>query len=533
MLRILIADDEVSIIQLIRKLIKPGLPHEIVGEATDGKSALELIEQRHPDIVVTDIRMPGISGIELLRAARERGIPAEFIIISGYKDFCYAKDAIKYGVAEYLLKPIRADELNGALEAIEEKQGEREKLQTRIADMEQAIAQDKARKRREVMASYVRRLAGRAAEEADFACAWEEIFHIQQGIFAVLILKLDVEEAVEESFLSRNLEVLGDKYYRAVREDCFDVEMYCKDTRCYLLMHMEEQKYPGILRKVELLLKDKITPYNLYQVSAAAGSVERSTGRLENVFSSADYAIRQRLVGGRGKLDVCNEKTDFRMPVQLSGEARQQLDHILFDRDETAFREWYDRAYQEARRQFRENPYYLNQFLGAVACYAEAALYARDPQIGEPAGSFCLQVFKRADFCCSNEELYELYGKIVAEQMEKARQMHKDGVSRPIKCMKQYIQGHFAENLLLEEIVGAADLSYSYGSSMFKKETGLTITQYLTQVRMEEAQRLIRETSLTINEVACKVGYTDTRYFSKLFIKTVGIKPVDYRKFYS
>ena len=99
------------------------------------------------------------------------------------------------------------------------------------------------------MASYVRRLAGRAAEEADFACAWEEIFHIQQGIFAVLILKLDVEEAVEESFLSRNLEVLGDKYYRAVREDCFDVEMYCKDTRCYLLMHMEEQKYPGILRR--------------------------------------------------------------------------------------------------------------------------------------------------------------------------------------------------------------------------------------------------------------------------------------------
>ena len=99
--------------------------------------------------------------------------------------------------------------------------------------------------------------------------------------------------------------------------------------------------------------------------------------------------------------------------------------------------------------------------------------------------------------------------------------------------MKKYIQGHFAENLLLEDIVSAADLSYSYGSSMFKKETGITITQYLTQVRMEEAQRLIRETNLTINEVACKVGYTDTRYFSKLFIKTVGIKPVDYRKFYS
>lgn len=533
MLKILIADDEVSIIQLIRKLIEPGLRHEIVGEATDGESALALIEERHPDIVITDIRMPGISGIELLRVARERGISAEFIIISGYKDFCYAKDAIKYGVAEYLLKPIRAEELNGALAAIQEKQGEREKLQTRIADMEQTIAQNRSRKRREVMAGYVRRLAGRAAvAETAVVGDWKELFHLRPGIFAVLILKLDVGEAVEESFLSRNLEVLGDKYYRAVREFCFDVETYCRDTRCYLLLHTSEQQYPLILKKVELLLKDRISPYNMYQVSAAAGSMERTEERLEDAFFSADYAIRQRLLGGRGRLFVCDEKTDFRMPVQLSEETRQQLNRIFFERNEEALEEWYDRTLPEARGQFQDNPYYLNQLLGAVVCYTEATLYARDPQVGEPAGSFCIRVFEQADFCCSIDELCELYQKLSMQQMEKARQMHKDGVSRPIKCMKQYIRGHFAENLLLEEIVSAADLSYSYGSSMFKKETGLTITQYLTQVRMEEAQRLIRETNLTINEVACKVGYTDTRYFSKLFIKTVGIKPVDYRKFY-
>lgn len=534
MLRILIADDEVSIIQLIRKLIKPELMPEIVGEATDGRSALDLMERMRPDIVITDIRMPGISGIDLLRVARERGISAEFIIISGYKDFRYAKDAIRYGVSEYLLKPIRADELNGALRTIQEKQGEREKLKTRIADMEYTIARNRTKKRREVMAAYVRRLAGRdAVSDEAFDYNLQEIFHVQEGIFAVLILKLDVEETVEESFLSRNLEVLGDKYYRAVRELCFDVEMYCRDTRCYLLLHTSERQYFEILKKAELLLRDRISPYNMYQVSAAVGSMERAQERLENAFFSADYAIRQRLCSGRGKLIVCSEKADFLMPVQLPEEARQQLDRIFFERNETAFREWYEKLYQDARKRFCDNPCYLNRLLQTMVCYTEAALYARDPQAGEPPGSFCLRIFRRADFCCSNEELHELYRKISAGQMERARQMHKDDVSRPIKCMKKYIQGHFAENLLLEEIVSVADLSYSYGSSMFKKETGITITQYLTQVRMEEAQRLIRETNLTINEVACKVGYTDTRYFSKLFIKTVGIKPVDYRKFYS
>jgi len=296
---------------------------------------------------------------------------------------------------------------------------------------------------------------------------------------------------------------------------------------------MGERQYTEIVKKVELLLQDKISPYNMYQVTVAIGSRERSKKQLENAFYSADYGIRQRLCLGKGRLILCDEKTDFRMPVQLSEEAGQQLARILHERNETGFREWYDRLYGEAGKQFRENPYYLNKLLQSAVCYSEAVLYARDPQVGEPSGSFCSRVFKQADFCCSNEELYQLYWKIFMGQLEKAKQMHKDGVSRPIKCMKKYIQAHFAENLLLEEIVNAADLSYSYGSSMFKKETGITITQYLTQVRMEEAQRLIRETNLTINEVACKVGYTDTRYFSKLFIKTVGIKPVDYRKFYS
>jgi len=119
------------------------------------------------------------------------------------------------------------------------------------------------------------------------------------------------------------------------------------------------------------------------------------------------------------------------------------------------------------------------------------------------------------------------------ELLEQARQERKEGISRPIKCMKNYIREHYAKNLSLDEIVGSAELSNAYGSSIFKKETGMTITNYLIQVRMEEAQRLIRETNLTVNEIAYKVGYNDTRYFSKLFIKTVGIKPVDYRKFYN
>ena len=94
-LKILIADDEISIRQLIKKLIDPSAPLQIVGEAADGNSAYEMIQEKKPDIVITDIRMPGLNGVELMRKARENGIKVDFILVSGYRDFEYARSAVQ------------------------------------------------------------------------------------------------------------------------------------------------------------------------------------------------------------------------------------------------------------------------------------------------------------------------------------------------------------------------------------------------------------------------------------------------------
>ena len=112
----IIADDEISIRQLIKKLIDPSAPLQIVGEAADGNSAYEMIQEKKPDIVITDIRMPGLNGVELMRKARENGIKVDFILVSGYRDFEYARSAVQLGALDYLLKPINREELNRVLE---------------------------------------------------------------------------------------------------------------------------------------------------------------------------------------------------------------------------------------------------------------------------------------------------------------------------------------------------------------------------------------------------------------------------------
>lgn len=535
MLKLFIVDDEVSIIQLIRKLVSPEIAHEIVGETTDGLSALAMIEEAKPDIVITDIRMPGLNGVELIRRAREKQIQAEFIIISGYKDFAYARDAIRYGALEYLLKPIKAEELNAVLNTVLEKKGEKERLKTRIADMELTIAKNRREKRREVLAGYVRQIYEHTPQFCEKQVqVLKETFRIQEGVFSVLILKLDTEEAIETELILQNLEVLGDKYNRAIQELCYDSETYCEQSRCYVWFHTSVQRFSEIFRRLEALMEDNVSQYNLYRVSAAMGSMEADLWKLERAFESADYGIMQRFHREKERLIIYHGELDQVVYMPVSQELKGRLDRICYEFDDEAFDDLLCRVYQDLDRQYKGDLWCIRKYLNEMSGYVLFRLKTRDSgHVDEIVLDLQNGIRKKADLCCCEEEFWETYLEALTEQLKLEKQECKDGLRRPIKCMKQYMKEHFAEDVSLDEIVGAAELSNAYGSSIFKKETGMTITNYLIKVRMEEAQRLIRETSLTINEIAYKVGYTDARYFSKLFIKVVGIKPMDYRRFYN
>ena len=141
-MKVLIADDEINIILLIKSLIdRKKTAVEIIGEAGDGITALEMVRRLKPDVVITDIRMPGMSGMDLIRHVREEQIPVEFVIISGYSEFEYARSAIQYGVSDYLLKPIKQAELMETLEKI------REKCESRLETMEPSAGSIRTAKR--------------------------------------------------------------------------------------------------------------------------------------------------------------------------------------------------------------------------------------------------------------------------------------------------------------------------------------------------------------------------------------------------
>ena len=178
-MKILIADDEISIRQLIKKLIDPSAPLQIVGEAADGNTAYEMIQEKKPDIVITDIRMPGLNGVELMRKARENGIKVDFILVSGYRDFEYARSAVQLGALDYLLKPINREELNRVLEKAWKLRERSETMRKQLETVEEKLAKNQKILRREFMMRYIS-----YAEQGNVP---KEIAHYRNGFLPEVI----------------------------------------------------------------------------------------------------------------------------------------------------------------------------------------------------------------------------------------------------------------------------------------------------------------------------------------------------------
>ena len=163
------------------------------------------------------------------------------------------------------------------------------------------------------------------------------------------------------------------------------------------------------------------------------------------------------------------------------------------------------------------------------ACVRECEKYETE------AGSRKLfeETREKMDLYRTKEELEQFCVEFCYHLLEECIRQRKSGVGRVAKQIQDYLKEHYAEETNLEKIAEKIGLTSAYISTIFKKETGMTITNYLIQIRLEKAKEMIRDTNMTISEIAYAVGYVDTRYFSKLFIKNVGIKPVEYRRFYA
>ncbi len=536
-MRVLIVDDEIKICQLINHLVDwNSMGMEVVDIVNDGKAAYESICKNRPDIVITDIRIPNYDGLELIELCKEKFPSVYFIIISGYSEFDFAKKAIKFGVEDYLLKPIKKKELENALKRIKEKyessrDDEQEKDQLRTFAN---TAKDKIKQ------NFLNRIISYSKEKesgADFQLDIDEInqlyqCHFQKGLFTVLHFQLFVKK---ETDMKESIEFLSSKLQEMIQEALngacheFIVAFYASSVICLLncdsgqLIQIKKQ-----FSKIKLNLLSE-----LFSNIALIAGVGRTYGDLNQVvlsYKEAERALLNRFADA--KQYVFEYDT-----LQTSGKNVSDFIDMKTRNDLIAAQERMD-----------VNPIlsYINSLKEQLAKYQFDSKLIYDCclelvetfQYGSKNYDVYFQKFdldecrRKINSILTYDELFEYLKNDIISKYQNFANEKKVAEKKPIRIAKQYINDHYNQNLTLENVSDHIGFNPTYFSVFFKKETGKNFSEYLTELRIKNAKLYLISTDMDIADIAEEVGYNDLKYFSKLFKRLTGINPSEYRKLY-
>ena len=538
MLRVVLADDERKVIFLLRELIDwDKLGYEIVGVAHDGLRALELVGEKKPHLLVTDIRMPGCSGIDLIRQAKEAQPDLHCIIISGYQEFEYARSALKYGVEDYLLKPVKKEELTNLLIRLRAKLGEEAQNESQRVKNDENRQVQFLRSLRQAAMTALRSETGPAPAFPD-AGRINETYGLTfpaAGSFYAILVRPDIADASERADSSRILmrhtldivrrNIAGiSKAYAAAQTREGVAAVLCSDP-------YDPAEVRHCMTRIRKEIEQHRDLFGEIRISISVGGRRKAMEELPGSMQEAIWLCADRIrTGGSGSIlrdagtEALQLQDHFRMDVgsrKALQEAAEQLDAEGFQK---ALRDSFGALRAPGSHSGRMVQEWFEEAV-RVSVYGIEQNAAPDP-------SFAEDLYSRFWFCRTEDEALRLLEDQLGDRICSLRSQKTSMESRPITEAKKYIRDHFDEPLRLEDVSDHVGFNATYFSTLFKKETGEGFTDYLAGVRMDRAKDLLIRDDLPVMDICEMVGYKDLKYFSRLFKKITGISPSDYRKLY-
>ena len=518
--RVLLVDDEEDIREGIsRKMDWLGLGFSLVGEAANGQDALELAESLRPDVILTDIKMPFMDGLELCRILTDRLPAARFVVFSGFDAFEYAKQAIQMNVVEYILKPINADELSDVLRRLKD-QLDRERAERRNVELLRSRYTENLPVLRELF--YANLLDG----------------HIEPGTERERAARLDIDLQGEEW-------AVGLAYIGSDRRDALStlsvqklLEESLTADRCRLTLYND---WVAVI----VSLTESFTIYDLIRVldrvctlaasylgltlTVGVGAPCKELSGMARSAAEARTALEYRSMVGRGQVIYIGDLEPDGGQVLTFEEADERtLTAAVRLGSEQEVR---DAAAALAGKIREANPSagQYNLFLMELVTHLMKMTRRSGVGVEEVFGTgFSLPIQDSA--LPSLEELEDWCAERYLRLRTLIRRRQTDSAGQTVETAKEYIRQHYAESdLSVEKLCAYLHLSSTYFSTLFKRETGTSFTAYVTTVRMEAAAEAIRGTEEKTYLIAQRCGYEDPNYFSYVFKRHFGVTPTKYR----
>lgn len=526
MYRVMLVDDERPVLESMKKVIDwESLGFSVCETAESGNQACEIMKKARFDLVITDVRMPQMDGLELAEYIAEHFPHTEMIIISGYDEFDYARSAMRSGVMEYITKPTNRVELEKALESAARRIQRREDMDNNIRNLKAEVE-----KRIPVLKNqYFNDWMNQNPPENSNIEQRLQYYHSPLRGKSYCLWCFDTDSRESYGAVPEMKELLWTQLRLIVREMIKD-ELICDYfTKGHFLFYIVEKKEEIPKEFTENMLERILSEfYNLthVSVSVAVSREYQSYDRLYLAGKDCETALEERCNLGGGS---CIFYEEIQMFPDVSLEHHQELMNQICLKIRTLNQEGTRKLVEKLYTQMQEDKAIYPQFYSQTIliltelCNVAAEEETKERIRRDMAG---LVEYKTADV------LMKLVLKTAHDIIDCAS---RDTAGKNQKIMEQimaYVEKHIREEIALADVADAVHLSKNYLCSIFKKETGETFFSYLTKARMEKAKQLLRRTEDKVYVIAEEVGYTDYTYFSQVFKKHVGVTAGEYREIY-
>lgn len=541
MLKIFLAEDEVIVRETIKRMIPwEDLGFELVGEAADGEMALPLLLRQKPDLLITDIKMPFMDGLTLAKVAKKEIPGLKVVILSGYDDFNYAKQAINIGVEDYLLKPITKNALIERLTEIRSRY-EHEKTQKEYYEKfhreMQAYEKNSSR-------DFFEALVRGSMDMMEIYRRSEKLgLDIVAEAYNVLIFTMNCEEDFSgqregySEWEAESLELLEEFFSENTSAMLFRCNIFSYGVLIKGQKETIEENTRSCVSEIQRILDRKEQKRQWF---VAAGEPVERLSQIQKSYYSASRAFSQRYLydenilyydemASMEKKNVTEDDSTYLQKVDVNALnpviLQKFLSNGLLEETENFVKDYFYAIGQE--------PLESLVFRNYVTLNVRFSVMSFLKEIG--CDTRTLEQEDTEDVLSESSKSLEnaiAYAEKIISQAIALRDQNSGNKNRSIlKTAVDFIDSHYMEeDMSLNKAANAANVSANHFSALFSQNMGQTFIEYLTNLRMNKAKEYLRCTSMRSSEIAGEIGYKDAHYFSYLFKKTQGMTPSDYRK---
>ena len=541
MLKIFLAEDEVIVRETIKRMIPwEDLGFELVGEAADGEMALPLLLRQKPDLLITDIKMPFMDGLTLAKVAKKEIPGLKVVILSGYDDFNYAKQAINIGVEDYLLKPITKNALIERLIEIRSRY-EHEKTQKEYYEKfhreMQAYEKNSSR-------DFFEALVSGSMDMMEIYRRSEKLgLDIVAEAYNVLIFTMNCEEDFSgqregySEWEAESLELLEEFFSENTSAMLFRCNIFSYGVLIKGQKETIEENTRSCVSEIQRILDRKEQKRQWF---VAAGEPVERLSQIQKSYYSASRAFSQRYLydenilyydemASMEKKNVTEDDSTYLQKVDVNALnpviLQKFLSNGLLEETENFVKDYFYAIGQE--------PLESLVFRNYVTLNVRFSVMSFLKEIG--CDTRTLEQEDTEDVLSESSKSLEnaiAYAEKIISQANALRDQNSGNKNRSIlKTAVDFIDSHYMEeDMSLNKAANAANVSANHFSALFSQNMGQTFIEYLTNLRMNKAKEYLRCTSMRSSEIAGEIGYKDAHYFSYLFKKTQGMTPSDYRK---